>query len=107
MERAGFLLKVRQDRLEEYKEKHRNVWPELLEALRRHGWRNYSLFMREDGLMFGYFEAEESFRASLEGMSREEANSRWQEFMKPFFEIPSGAGADEAMVELEEIFHLE
>ena len=27
----------------------------MLDALRRNGWRNYSLFMREDGLMFGYF----------------------------------------------------
>ena len=107
MERAGFLLKVRQDKLEDYKRHHEAVWPEMLDALRRNGWRNYSLFMRADGLMFGYFEAEESFRASLEGMSREDANRRWQESMKPFFEIPSGAGPDEAMVELEEVFHLE
>ena len=42
MERAAFLLKVRKDRIEEYQEKHREVWPEMLDALRRHGWRNYS-----------------------------------------------------------------
>jgi L-rhamnose mutarotase len=38
VKRVGFLLKVKEDRIEEYKEHHRNVWPELLDALRRHGW---------------------------------------------------------------------
>ena len=41
----------------------------MLDALRKSGWRNYSLFMGESGLLFGYFEAEESFVASLEAMS--------------------------------------
>ena len=56
MERVAFQLKVREDKIEEYKEHHRAVWPEMLDALRRNGWHNYSLFMREDGLLFGYFE---------------------------------------------------
>ena len=65
--RVGFLLKVKQDRLEDYKLHHQNVWPEMLDALRRNGWRNYSLFARKDGLLFGYFEAEDDFAASLGG----------------------------------------
>ena len=107
MKRVGFLLKVRQDRIEEYKAHHRAVWPDMLDALSRNGWHNYSLFMREDGLMFGYFEAEDSFAAALEGMSKEEVNTRWQDLMSPFFEIPEGAHPDSMMVELEEVFHLE
>ncbi len=105
MQRVGFLLKVREGRVEEYKAHHRAVWQDMLDALRRNGWRNYSLFMRPDGLMFGYFEADESFAASLAGMSKEDANRRWQEMMSPFFEIPPGAHPDEMMVELEEVFH--
>ncbi len=107
IKRVGFLLKVKQDRIEEYRRHHEAVWPEMLEALRRNGWHNYSLFMREDGLLFGYFEAEESFQASLEGMAKEEVNRRWQAFMAPFFEIPQGARPDQMMVELEEVFHLD
>lgn len=107
MKRVGFLLKVKQDKIAEYKEHHKAVWPEMLDALRRNGWHNYSLFMRDDGLLFGYFEAEESFQASLEGMSREEVNARWQAFMAPYFESLGGKRADEAMVELEEVFHLD
>jgi L-rhamnose mutarotase len=107
MRRVGFLLKVREDKLEEYKAHHKQVWPEMLAALRRTGWHNYSLFMREDGLLFGYFETPESFNAALAGMSREAINARWQEFMAPYFENLSGAHADESMVELEEMFHLD
>ena len=106
MKRVGFLLKVKEGMLEEYKKRHEAVWPEMLDALRRTGWHNYSLFMREDGLLFGYFEAEESFQASLDGMDEEEVNARWQDTMAPFFE-GTGDHADKMMVELEEVFHLD
>ena len=79
----------------------------MLEALRKHGWNNYSLFMRDDGLMFGYFEAENSFSDSLKGMSTEEVNLKWQNFMAPFFEIPEGYRPDQGMLELVEVFHTE
>ncbi len=107
MKRVGFMLKVKKDKIEEYKAHHQRVWPEMLDALRRHGWRNYSLFLSEDGLLFGYFEAEESFQASLEGMAKEPINAKWQEFMAPYFENLGGAHADESMIELEEVFHLD
>jgi L-rhamnose mutarotase len=106
MKRIGFLLKVKEELIEEYKAHHQNVWPEMQEALRRHGWHNYSLFMRPDGLMFGYFEAAESFQASLDGMAKEEINAKWQEIMTPYFESASGR-PDENMAELEEVFHLD
>ena len=107
MKRIGFLLKVKADRLDEYKVHHRNVWPEMRAALSRTGWHNYSLFLRDDGLMFGYFETPESFAAALQGMEKEPINARWQELMKPYFEALGGARPDEAMVELEEVFHLD
>jgi L-rhamnose mutarotase len=106
MKRIGFLLKVKQDKIAEYQEHHKKVWPEMLDALRRTGWHNYSLFLRDDGLLFGYFEADESFQASLDGMAREEINQRWQDFMAPYFE-GVGLHADKMMVELEEVFHLD
>jgi L-rhamnose mutarotase len=104
MQRVGFLLQVKKDKIEEYKKHHEAVWPEMLAALRRTGWRNYSLFLRDDGLLFGYFEAEESFQASLEGMAKEEINLRWQEFMGPYFEAITGR-PDQSMIHLEEVFH--
>lgn len=107
MKRVGFLLKVKQDRIVEYKKHHEAVWQEMQDALRRTGWHNYSLFIRPDGLIFGYVEAEESLQASLDGMAHEPINQRWQEFMAPYFEGIGGARPDETMIELEEYFHLD
>jgi len=55
VKRVGFVCKVKEGKIEEYKKYHREVWPGMLEALHRTGWHNYSLFMRSDGLMSGYF----------------------------------------------------
>ena len=107
MKRVGFLLKVKPDRLEAYKKHHQAVWPEMLDALRRTGWHNYSLFLSEDGLLFGYFETPTGFQSALDGMSREEVNARWQDVMAPFFENLGGAHADKSMIEIEEVFHLD
>jgi L-rhamnose mutarotase len=107
MKRVGLLLKVRQDKIEEYKKHHEAVWPEMLDALRRTGWHNYSIFARQDGLLFGYFETPENLQAAQAGMSQEEINAKWQEFMAPYFENLGGLHPDESMVELEEVFHLD
>lgn len=107
MKRIGFLLKVKADKLDEYKKHHEAVWPDMLDALRRHGWRNYSLFLRDDGLLFGYFETPTDLQTALAGMAAEEVNTRWQTFMAPYFEGLGGSFADQMLVELEEVFHLE
>ena len=106
MKRVGFVSKVKEARLEEYKKHHREVWPEMLDALRRTGWHNYSLFMRGDGLMFGYFETPESFDAASEAIAKEDIAAKWHEFMIPFFE-PRAHGQSAFEIELEEVFHLD
>ena len=106
MERVCFLLKVRRDRLDEYKQRHKSVWPEMLQALRDTGWHNYSLFLREDGMLVGYFETPD-LKAALDGMARRDINERWQRDMAPFFENLSGRRPDEGFERLEEVFHLD
>jgi len=107
MKRVAFLLKVKPDKLAEYKAHHQRVWPEMLDALRAAGWHNYSLFVRDDGLLFGYVETPEGLEAAQARMAATEVNTRWQEFMAPFFESPDGARADEMFLTLEEVFHLD
>jgi len=106
MQRVCFCLQVRKDKLEEYKARHRQVWPEMLKALRQTGWGNYSLFLRPDGLLIGYLETVD-FQAALQGMKNHNVNERWQHEMAPFFESLTGAAADESMTPLEEVFHLD
>ncbi len=105
-ERVCFLLKVRKERLEEYKERHKEVWAEMRQALTETGWGNYSLFLRDDGLLVGYLETPD-FNAALEGMAKREINAKWQASMGPFFEDLEGRRPDEGMFRLEEIFHLD
>jgi L-rhamnose mutarotase len=105
MERICFVLQVKPGRLAEYKRRHRAVWPEMLDALRETGWNNYSLFLREDGLLVGYFETEDFLRARA-GMTEREVNDRWQKQKQDFFVQPAGLLPDRAMQPLEEVFHL-
>jgi L-rhamnose mutarotase len=72
MKRMGFLLKVKEEKIAEYKRINENVWPEMCEAIKRTEWHNYSLFMREDGMLFGYFETPVNLQIALGGMSKEE-----------------------------------
>ena len=106
MERVCFLLRVRTDRLPEYRQRHRAVWPEMLDALRDAGWRNYSLFLDDEGLLVGYLETED-FKAALRRMDEADVNARWQAQMAPFFELPAGARPDTGLIRLEEVFHLD
>ena len=106
MERVCFLLRVRTERLAEYKERHAAVWPEMLAALRETGWHNYSLFLRADGLLVGYFETPD-YEAALSGMAAREVNARWQREMAPFFEDLEDRRPDQGLLRLEEVFHLE
>ena len=106
MQRIGFVLKVKSDRLDEYKKHHEQVWPEMLAALRETGWHNYSLFLRDDGLLFGYLETPD-FEQALDRMAEKEINDLWQAEMAPFFESLEGRRPDEGLLLLEEVFHLD
>ena len=106
MTRVGFTLQVRAERLDEYQTLHQQVWPEMLAALTAAGWHNYSLFVRPDGLLFGYLETPGTFEEAQAKMAGLEVNRRWQALTAPFFELPEGTRADEAMTALEPVFYL-
>jgi L-rhamnose mutarotase len=106
MKRVCFLLKVRADRIDEYRERHAAVWPEMRDALSATGWHNYSLFLRDDGLLVGYLETDD-FEAARAAMDATEVNARWQAGMGQFFEALDGARPDEAMTPLAEVFHID
>ena len=106
MPRVCFQLQVKPGRIDEYKRRHAAVWPEMLQALHETGWHNYSIFLRPDGLLIGYFETP-SLDAARAGMAARGVNERWQAEMAAFFEDLGDAAPDEGFHQLEEIFHLE
>jgi L-rhamnose mutarotase len=106
MRRYCFLLQVRPELLEEYRARHHQVWPEMLEALRDTGWHRYSLFVRDDGLLVGYVEATD-LAAAQAAMAETAVNARWQAEMGRFFTGLDGRRPDEGFLVLEEIFNLD
>jgi L-rhamnose mutarotase len=106
-ERVCFLLRVRPERLAEYRERHAAVWPEMLEALRDAGWHNYSLYLDDDGLLVGYLETPD-FAAATRAMDATDVNARWQAEMAPFF-VDDGTEAVDggpSLRRMNEVFHL-
>lgn len=101
-QRSAFVLRVRPDKIAEYVEAHRNVWPEMLAALRDAGIRNYTIF-RNGNEVFGYFESDD-LEAAAEHMAQQEVNARWQDTMAGLLEERV---RDEGPAGLEEIFRLD
>ena len=101
-QRTAFVLRVRPDKIEEYVDAHRAVWPEMLDALRGARIRNYTIF-RDGTQMFGYFEADD-LQAAAQYLAQQEVSTRWQDAMADLLEqrVP-----DQGPPALEEVFRLE
>ena len=101
-ERSAFVLRVRPDKLDEYIRAHREVWPEMLEAISAASIRNYTIF-REGNQMFGYFEADD-LAAAGRYLATQDVSARWQDAMA---ELLEERVADAGAPPLEEIFRLD
>ncbi|MCV2490062.1 L-rhamnose mutarotase [Geodermatophilus sp. YIM 151500] len=84
MPRVCFTLQVRPDRLDDYRERHAAVWPEMLRALRDAGWRDYRLFLRDDGLLVGTVDVDD-LAAAQAAVDATEVSARWEAEMAPLF----------------------
>jgi len=103
MERVGFTMRLLPGQEAEYRRRHDAVWPEMLDALRAAGARDYSIFIHGDQL-FAYLVVDDfaAFRAS---MAAAEVNDRWQAEMASLID-PLTDPATGFHQRLEEIFHL-
>ena len=104
MERVGFTMRLLPDKEAEYRRRHAAVWPEMLEALRAAGARDYSIFIRGADL-FAYLEVED-FAAFRAAMTATDVNDRWQAEMAALID-PLTDPATGFHQRLEEIFHLD
>ena len=104
MQKIGFLIRVKPEKLEEYKAIHQNVWPQLLAELKAAGIANYSLFLNAQGLEFGFLECK-NWDAACQYLAKSEVHTRWQNFMSDFLDTPVGATSQPVEM-LESVFFL-
>lgn len=106
MTRVCFQLQVRPELLDEYVRKHEAVWPEMLQALVDAGRRNYSLFLRDDGMLIGYYETDDD-AASAAALSADPRTAAWESEAARFFVSLPGGRPDQGAPVLREVFNLE
>ncbi len=105
MQRIGLLLNVRPEKLEEYRRLHNPIPADLAAELKAAGISNYSLWLRPDGVEFGYLECED-WEASCEYLQDAPAHVKWQEQMREFLLSPVDESQGGQPVELLEMAFL-
>ena len=85
MAQYAWVLEVRPGYEKEYKRRHDEIWPEMLDALRSAGIRNYSIF-RHGLTLFGYFETDD-LEKTQKYLAESETNRRWGEWMDPIMKV--------------------
>ena len=85
MKNYAWVLEVRPGYEEEYKKRHDEIWPEMVDMLKDAGLRNYNIF-RHGLTLFGYFETED-LKISINHIAKSEVNKKWAEFMAPIMKV--------------------
>ena len=104
LQRAAFQLRIRRDKIAEYEEAHRHVWPELLRELESFGISEYSIFRRGQQLFLTMRVPD--FEILQEQLAESEVNLRWQQYMAPLFEPVSDLEAGETLATMQEVFYM-
>jgi L-rhamnose mutarotase len=105
--RYGTVIKVKSEKLAEYKDLHANPWPGVNKMIRECNIRNYSIYYR-DGYLFSYFEyTGTDFKADMEKMAADSLTREWWKLTDPCQEPVESAGAGVWWADMEEVFHLD
>lgn len=105
MTRYGMVVRVKLDRLDEYKRLHAAVWPEVLNRITDCNIRNYSIYHKND-LLFSYFEyVGDDFDADMAAMAADPVVQRWWDVCKPCHEPLPTRAEGEWWANMDEVFH--
>lgn len=103
--RVASVILLRPEFEEEYRRLHTEVWPDVLEQIRRSGIRNYSIFLR-DGMLFSYFEhVGTDYASDLAAMAADATTRRWWELTDPCQQPVPSAAAGQRWAPADEVFH--
>jgi len=110
MRRYGSVIGVNVAKIEEYKQLHAAVWPDVLKMIKQCNIQNYSIYLRrlDDGqyYLFSYFEYTGSnFDADMAAMAADESTQRWWSVCKPCQKPLGSRSPNEWWASMEEVFH--
>ena len=80
MEKYAWKAKILDGKIEEYKRRHREIWPEMVEVLKAAGIRNYSIWL-VGNTVFGYYECENGKEYAAKVQKESPVVDRWNEYM--------------------------
>ena len=105
MKRFGSIIKVRPEKLEEYKKLHAAVWPGVLRVINECKIRNYSIYYK-DGMLFSYYEyTGKDYEADMAKMAADPLTQKWWEVCKPWQMPLETRSEGEWWADMEEVFH--
>ncbi len=81
----AWVLEIRPGYEDEYKKRHDEIWPEMLDELKRSGIVNYQIF-KYGLVLFGYFETK-NLQQTIDYLKESEINAKWGEYMSPIMKI--------------------
>lgn len=107
MQRMGMMIGIRPEKIDEYKELHREAWPSVLAQIADSNIRNFSIFLREpENVLFGYFEYHgNDFAADMAAMALDPETQRWWKLTDPCQQPLASRAGNEQWSFLEEVFH--
>lgn len=101
-ERLAWVMRLKDGNEDIYKQKHDEIWPEMLANMQRGGIRTFSIYLH--GLdLFAYMERDR--RSGPEGTEPDEVTWRWWQMMSPFMETHPDSSPIQYPVR--EMFHFE
>lgn len=107
VKRFGWVIKVKPEKLGEYKELHANPWPEVNSMLKKCNIQNYSIYYR-DGLLFSYLEyTGTDFEADMKKMAADSVTREWWKLTDPCQEPVDSAEEGVWWADMEEVYHLD
>ena len=107
MKRYGMVIQLKSEKIAEYIELHKAVWPEVLTILSAHHVKNYSIFLK-DHFLFGYLEYHgHDFAADMQKIANQEVTQRWWKLTE-LCQLPLATRAEgEWWAAMQEVFYHE
>jgi L-rhamnose mutarotase len=107
MERHGMVIRLRPEMYETYKRLHTDISLEVLDLIRKHNLRNYSIY-HKDGWLFSYYEyAGTSYASDMARLAESPIAQAFWKLSGPCQEPLPTRGNGEWWAGMEELFHLD